>query len=64
MRCLISRLLLQGRSISAIVLSVLHVLAYYVGDAIIMAEVRLTAPEIWLCPVCNVASAIVPVFIR
>ena len=31
--------LLQGRSISAIMLLVLHVLAYYVGDAIIMAEV-------------------------
>lgn len=31
----------QGRGISAIVLSVLHVLAYYVGDTIIMAEVRL-----------------------
>jgi hypothetical protein len=41
----VSRLLLQGRSISAIMLSVLHVLAYYVGDAIIMAEVRLTAHE-------------------
>ena len=37
--------MLQGRTVSAIVLSVLHVLAYYVGDAIIMAEVRLVAYE-------------------
>ncbi len=33
----------QGRGIAAIVLSVLHVLAYYVADSIIMAEVRLLA---------------------
>lgn len=33
------QLLAQGRGVSAIVLLTLHVLAYYVGDAIIMAEV-------------------------
>jgi len=33
----------QGRGIAATVLLVLHILAYYVADSIIMAEVSVTA---------------------
>ena len=61
---LTSCILLQGRSIPAMVLSVLHVLAYYVGDAIIMAWCA--SPHLiygsvlsatWPSPLCQHTSA-------